>query len=289
MDNKANINWFPGHMAKTVRQIKSSLPSVDAVAEILDARIPNSSRNPDLDSILGDKPRLIVLNKADLADSNASRRWIKYYQELGLKAITVDCRRGRGLEAVEGALNEILKEKIEKNIEKGMVGRAKRLMVVGIPNTGKSSFINKMVGKNKAKAADKPGVTRKNQWFDARDGIQLLDTPGVLWPKFEDPEVGEKLAFIGSIKDDVVDIEFLAMSLLKVLRDHYPEKLSQRYSLKDFEKEEAYGLLELVAKRRGMLLQGGRFDTERAAIMLLDEFRGGLLGRISLEHPSDFE
>lgn len=288
-ENKNSINWFPGHMAKTLRQIKGSLSAVDAVAEILDARVPYSSRNPDLDTIMGQKPRLIILNKADLADSKATTEWIKHYKSQGLAAIALDCRRGKGLNQVETALNELLKEKIQQNIEKGMVGRAKRLMVVGIPNTGKSTFINRMVGKNRAKAADKPGVTRQNQWFDARDGIQLLDTPGVLWPKFEDPRVGEKLAFIGSVKDQVVDIEFLAFSLLKVLRDHYPATLAERYKMEDFENEETHDLLELLAQKRGMLLGGGSLDTERAATILLDEFRGGLLGRISLEHPSDFD
>lgn len=274
-------------MAKTVRQIKSSLSAVDAVAEILDARIPDSSRNPDLDSILGNKPRLVILNKADLADERATKAWISYYEERGFKALVVDCKQGKGLGAVPAAVNEILKDKIEQNIKKGMVGRAKRLMVVGIPNTGKSTFINKLVGSKKAKAADKPGVTRQNQWFDARGGIQLLDTPGVLWPKFEDPSVGEKLAFIGSVKDEIMDLEFLAGKLLLFMREHYPKRLEDRYRLDLSENKVGLELLENLARKRGMLQSGGYADTERAAVMLLDEFRGGKLGRISLEWPEE--
>lgn len=286
-NEKQNIQWFPGHMAKTVRQIKSSLSAVDAVAEILDARIPDSSRNPDLDSILGNKPRLVILNKADLADERATKAWISYYEERGFKALVVDCKQGKGLGAVPAAVNEILKDKIEQNIKKGMVGRAKRLMVVGIPNTGKSTFINKLVGSKKAKAADKPGVTRQNQWFDARGGIQLLDTPGVLWPKFEDPSVGEKLAFIGSVKDEIMDLEFLAGKLLLFMREHYPKRLEDRYRLDLSENKVGLELLENLARKRGMLQSGGYADTERAAVMLLDEFRGGKLGRISLEWPEE--
>jgi len=280
---KQNVQWFPGHMAKTRRLIKESLPLVDAVAEILDARIPESSRNPEVSKLIGDKPRIVLLNKCDLADENATRAWIQHYARQGTRAIAVDCRTGKGISDFRNNICEILKNKIASNNEKGMTGRSIRVMVVGIPNTGKSTFINRMAGKIKAKAADKPGVTRQNQWFDIGSGIQLLDTPGVLWPKFEDVKVGDKLAFTGSVKDEIMDIEVIAQRLLALLKVSYPARLFERYGLKDIEAVEDHALLEMLAVRRGMLISGGEADTERAAVMLLDEYRGGKLGRITLE------
>lgn len=280
---KQNVQWFPGHMAKTRRLIKESLPLVDSVAEILDARIPESSRNPEVSKLIGEKPRIVLLNKCDLADENTTRSWIKHYAAQGTRAIAVDCRTGKGLSDFRPVISGILKDKINSNNEKGMTGRSIRVMVVGIPNTGKSTFINKMAGKNKAKAADKPGVTRQNQWFDIGGGIQLLDTPGVLWPKFDDAKVGDKLAFTGSVKDEIMDIEVIAQRLLALLKVSYPGRLFERYGLKDIETVEDHALLEMLAVRRGMLIGGGGADTERAAVMLLDEYRGGKLGRITLE------
>lgn len=283
MNEKMTVQWFPGHMAKTRRLIKESLSLVDAVCEIVDARIPESSRNPELDEIVGSKPRIVLLNKCDLADPNATARKIKELSERGIKALPVDCRSGRGLEKFQPAVREILKDKIKANEEKGMGGKALRVMVVGIPNTGKSSFINRMAGKYRAKVADKPGVTRGNQWFSIGSGIELLDTPGVLWPKFEDPEVGFKLAFIGSVKDEILDSQEIAIRLLLVLQKNYPDRLADRYKITDFEELEPYELLELIGAKRGMLIKGGETDTERAAVMLLDEYRSGKLGKLTLD------
>lgn len=283
---RQNVQWFPGHMAKTRRLIKENLPLVDAVAELLDARIPESSRNPEIFKLIGSKPLIVLLNKCDLADEKATRRWIQFFSEQGVRAVAVDCRTGKGLGGFSTLVRDALKEKIDSNIKKGMAGRSLRIMVVGIPNTGKSSFINRMACKNKAKVADKPGVTRQNQWFDIGGGIQLLDTPGVLWPKFDDPSVGDKLAFTGSVKDEIMDIEVIAQRLLALLKDSYPARLFERYGVKDIENTGNLELLEMIAKRRGMLASGGGADTERAAVMLLDEFRGGMLGRITLEQAA---
>ena len=283
MNENMIVQWFPGHMAKTRRLIKESLSLVDAVCEIVDARIPESSRNPELDEIVGSKPRIVLLNKCDLADPNATARKIKELAEKGVTALPVDCRSGKGLDKFQPAVREVLKEKIRINTEKGMTGKALRVMVVGIPNTGKSSFINRMAGKNRAKVADKPGVTRSNQWFAIGSGIELLDTPGVLWPKFEDPEVGFKLAFIGSVKDEILDSQEIAVRLLVVLQRNYPDRLTERYKVTDFEDLEPYELLELIGKKRGMLIKGGEIDTERAAVALLDEYRSGKLGKLTLD------
>lgn len=283
MNEKMTVQWFPGHMAKTRRLIKESLPLVDAVCEIVDARLPESSRNPEIDEIVGSKPRIILLNKADLADDKATADRIKKFAEAGIKALPVDCRSGKGLDKFQPAVKEVLKDKIQANIDRGMGGKTLRVMVVGIPNTGKSSFINRMAGGVKAKVADKPGVTRGNQWFNIGQGIELLDTPGVLWPKFEDPEVGFKLTFIGSVKDDILDIQEIAVRLLLVMQKNYPDRLEARYKISDFEDLEPYELLELIAKKRRMLLRKGEYDTERAAVMLLDEYRGGKLGKITLD------
>ena len=283
MNEKMTVQWFPGHMAKTRRLIKESLALVDAVCEIVDARIPESSRNPELDEIVGSKPRIVLLNKCDLADDRATAKKIKELAAKGVTALPVDCRSGKGLEKFQPAVREILKDKIKANAEKGMAGKALRVMVVGIPNTGKSSFINRMAGKYRAKVADKPGVTRGNQWFAIGSGIELLDTPGVLWPKFEDPEVGFKLAFIGSVKDEILDSQEIAVRLLRVMQVNYPDRLAERYKISDFEELEPYELLELIGSKRGMLIKGGETDTERAAVMLLDEYRSGKLGKLTLD------
>lgn len=283
MNENMIVQWFPGHMAKTRRLIKESLSLVDAVCEIVDARIPESSRNPELDEIIGTKPRIVLLNKCDLADSNATARKIKELAEKGVTALPVDCRSGKGLEKFQPAVREVLKERIRINTEKGMAGKALRVMVVGIPNTGKSSFINRMAGKYRAKVADKPGVTRGNQWFAIGSGIELLDTPGVLWPKFEDPEVGFKLAFIGSVKDEILDSQEIAVRLLVILQKNYLDRLMDRYKITDFEDLEPYELLELIGRKRGMLIKGGEIDTERAAVALLDEYRSGKLGKLTLD------
>lgn len=225
------VQWFPGHMARTRRQIKESLPLVDAVVEIVDARVPVSSRNPELPELIGQKPLMVILNKCDLADENATRRRISELGKQGVTAIAVDCRSGKGLNAFAPTVRRMLADKIEANAQKGMAGKPLRLMVVGIPNTGKSSFINRMAGKNKAKVADKPGVTRQNQWFSIGSGIELLDTPGVLWPKFDDPDVGLRLAFIGSVKDTILDIELIAARFLTIMNENYPERIKERYKL----------------------------------------------------------
>lgn len=283
MNENMIVQWFPGHMAKTRRQIKECLPLVDAVCEIVDARIPESSRNPELDELVGKKPRIVLLNKCDLADDAATRRKINEFNSRGITALAVDCRSGRGLDRFNPAVRELLSEKIKANADKGMSGKALRIMVVGIPNTGKSSFINRMAGRNRAKVADKPGVTRSNQWFAIGSGVELLDTPGVLWPKFEDPEVGFRLAFIGSVKDEILDSEEIAVRLIRVLKNDYPKTLMERYKITDFKDLEEYEILGLIAAKRGMLIKGGEPDTFRAATTLLDEYRAGKLGRITLE------
>lgn len=280
-----SIQWFPGHMTKTKRMIKASLPLVDAVVEILDARVPESSRNPDLQSLIEGKPRIIILNKCDTADDSSTQKWISWYRNQGIVAIAADCRSGKGLNKFIPAVKQVLAELIQKYESKGMKGRVLHLMVVGIPNVGKSSFINRLAGQKKAKVEDRPGVTRTKQWVKLSEDIELLDMPGVLWPKFEDMSVGEKLAFTGAVKDDVVDIETLACRLLCVLNSLYKNELTSRYKIETTEDEDGYELLKKVGKARGMLVSGGEINTERAAITVLDEFRGGKLGRITLELP----
>ncbi|MDD6463999.1 MAG: ribosome biogenesis GTPase YlqF [Clostridiaceae bacterium] len=286
---KQTVQWFPGHMAKTRRLIKESLTRVDCVTEILDARIPLSSRNPEIGEITAGKPRIILLNKCDMADEKVTADWIKYFRSTGAEALAVDCRSGKGLNAYTPLVRKVLAEKIKANTDRGMAGKALRVMVVGIPNTGKSSFINKMAGRVRAKVADRPGVTTSNQWFFIGNGIELLDTPGVLWPKFDDPVVGDRLAFIGSVKDAVLDIETMAVRLLDVLRDGYPDRLSERYKIDNFDELQSWEILELIGRKRGMLISGGEVNTERASVMLLDEYRGGKLGRISMEFPPRLE
>lgn len=280
-----SIQWFPGHMAKTRRSIKENLPLVDAVVEIIDARIPMSSQNPEMGRMTKGKPRLLILNKRDMADNNITDRWISYFRKQGIVAVAMDCKTGKGLKAFEKALEQdLLGELIKARREKGMVGRPTRVMVVGIPNVGKSSFINRMSGSKKAKVEDRPGVTRTKQWVKLGNHIEMLDMPGVLWPKFDDQTVAHKLAFTGAIKDDILDIETLAMMLLEYLSENYPAQLLSRYKMEcgDMQGKE---MLDMLGRKRGMLLSGGVVDTERAAIMLLDEFRAGKIGTISLESP----
>lgn len=282
---KQNVQWFPGHMAKTRRLIKESLNLVDGVVELLDARVPYSSQNPELDGIIKNKPRIILLNKCDVANPAATAMWIKYFESKGAYAIPVDCKTGKGLNKFDETVKKALANVIAKNEEKGMTGKPLRLMVVGIPNTGKSSFINRM-GKNaKAKVADKAGVTKQNQWFVVGNGIELLDTPGVLWPKFDDPEVGDKLAFIGSVKDEVTDKETIACRLLESLAKTNPNAIEERYKISGVEGIQGWEILEMIGKKRGFLIKGGEIDYERAAVIVADEFRGGKLGRITLELP----
>ena len=279
------IQWFPGHMTKTRRKIQTSLKLVDAVAEIIDARIPVSSRNPELHKIIENKPRIILMNKCDMADPSQTARWVSCYQKEGILAIPVDCKSGRGLNQFIPKVRELLKDRIIQWEQKGMVNRTIRVMIVGIPSVGKSSFINRMAKQNRAKVEDRPGVTRGNQWFTIGKAFDLLDTPGVLWPKFDDPNVGEKLAFTGAVKDQILDTEQLASRLLEVLRDEYPSMLTTRYKLEKYDLQplQGYELLELIGRKRGMLVSGGEIDTERASIMVLDEFRSAKLGKITLE------
>lgn len=279
------IQWFPGHMTRTRRRIVDRLPLVDLVVEIIDARIPVSSRNPDLDGIVAGKPRLVVMNKSDVADEAATKQWLAYFSSQGTPALAVDCKSGRGIQKFVPLLRELLSDKIATWEQRGMANRAIRVMVVGIPNCGKSSFINRMARGGKAKAEDRPGVTRDQQWFVIDGGAQLLDTPGVLWPKFEDQQVALRLAFTGAIRDEVLDSEELACSLLEILQRQYEPLLRARYKLTEALPDTSYELLELIGRKRGMLISGGEVNTERAAIMLLDEFRGGKLGRLTLELP----
>lgn len=282
-----NIQWFPGHMTKTKRQIQASLKLVDAVAEILDARIPLSSKNPDLQKLIQNKPKVVLLNKCDMANQTATSRWIDYYASQGITAIAVDCKSGKGLNKFAPAVNNVLSERRERLKAKGMINPMLRIMIVGIPNVGKSSFINRVAKQNRAKVEDRPGVTRGNQWYSIAKNIEMLDTPGVLWPKFDDKIVGERLAFTGAVKDQILDTELLAVRLLDFLRSLKPADFIARFKLEDIDLDavDSYELLNIIGKKRGMLISGGEINTERAAIMLLDEFRSGKLGRITLEMP----
>lgn len=284
-----DIQWFPGHMAKTRRLMKANLPLVDVVVEITDARVPASSRNPEMKNLVGGKPRVVVLNKCDMADEGLAAEWIEYYRTNGVKAIAMDCRSGKGLNKLVPTVKEVMKKELEKRTAKGMEGKPIRIMVVGIPNVGKSSFINRVAGGKRAKVEDRPGVTRGKQWVTLEKGIDLLDMPGVLWPKFDDKTVGEHLAFTGAIKDDILDTELLAMRLADLLNRECHSLLCARYKLTDEETAniEPYDLLSLIGTKRGMKVSGGEVDTERAAAMLLDEFRGGKIGRITLEMPNE--
>ena len=286
MAEMASIQWFPGHMTKTRRMIQSSLSLVDGVVEVLDARIPFSSRNPEMDKLVKDKPRMLLLNKSDMADDSSTEKWIDYYKSKGFTVLKTDCKSGNGLKGFLPAVKgNMLKQLIEKRRGKGIEGAPIRLMIVGIPNVGKSSFINRMAKSKKAKVEDRPGVTRNKQWIKFGGNVELLDMPGVLWPKFEDQGVARKLAFTGAVKDDILDIEALAAFLLENLSVNYPEAVSERYKID--KSGDGFELLSELGRKRGMLVSGGEVNTERAAVTLLDEFRSGKLGKITLELPGE--
>lgn len=281
------IQWFPGHMAKTRRAISANLKLVDAVVEIIDARTPMSSRNPEIDTLTSSKPRIVLLNKCDLADSKATSAWVNYFKRKNITALAVDCKSGKGLNKLMPVLKStVLKNLMEKRQKSGMSGTPVRLMILGIPNVGKSSLINRLAGSKRTKVEDRPGVTRTKQWVRLQDNTELLDMPGVLWPKFEDQSTAIKLAFTGAISDDILDIETLAMKLLSFLAENYPQSLIERYKIEYDESDSGYMLLEKVGKKRGMVISGGEINTERAAVTVLDEFRSGKLGSITLEFPS---
>lgn len=280
------IQWFPGHMARTEKQIAKNLKLVDAVIEILDARIPVSSRNPALGRLIGSKPRVLLMNKFDLADPEQTSLWISYYRAQGFGAVAADCKTGKSLNLLLPQVEKLLSAKTAAWHEKGMIGKRIRLMAVGIPNVGKSSLINRLAGGSRAAVENRPGVTRASTWFPVGKSFEMLDTPGVLWPKIDDKTAGEHLAFTGAVKDDVMDTELLACRLMETLFEAAPAALKARYKLTDADLSEknGYEMLQAVGRKRGMLIGGGDIDTERAAHMLLEEFRGGKIGRITLEH-----
>lgn len=282
-----NIQWYPGHMTKTRRQMENDVKLVDLVAEVVDARIPISSRNPDIDAMVGDRPRLIIFNRADQADPAITERWVTWFRQRGWGVLETDAKSGRGVGQFSSAAKQVLKDKLEAWKAKGQIGRPIRAMVVGVPNVGKSTFINKVAKRKSAKASDRPGVTRGKQWVSVDAGLELLDTPGILWPKFEDETTGLHLAFTGAVKDEITDVEGVACALLELLRNRYPKALEVRYKLTDVDGLQGWELLEQCARKRGMLVSGGEVNTERMANVLLDEFRGGKLGRFTLEIPKD--
>ena len=286
-DERMNIQWYPGHMTKTRRRLEEDLRLVDAVCEIVDARIPASSRNPDIDAICGDKPRMVILNRIDMADARMTDIWAANLRSRGFAVVRTDCKNRRGLDKFLPAVRELLADKLRRYAEKGFVNKPLKLMVVGIPNVGKSSFINQIAGRKGAKAENRPGVTRGTQWVTVDRGLLLLDTPGILWPKFDDEEVGRRLAYTGAVKDDVLDCETLAANLMRMLWQRYPDALRERYKLEAAEDESGFALLESAAKKRGFLLSGGVADTERMARVLLEEFRSCKIGRFTLEAPDE--
>ena len=283
---RMNIQWYPGHMTKTRRQIEADLKQVDAVCEIVDARIPVSSRNPDIDSICGSKPRIIVLNRMDLADPVATKKWSAYFKKKGMAVLATDCKTRKGIADFTPAARIACAEKLERDAKRGM-NRPLRVMVVGIPNVGKSTLINQISGRKGAKAENRPGVTRGKQWVTVDSGLQLLDTPGILWPKFEDPEVGMMLAYTGAVKEGVIDIEELACRLMELLHKYYPQTLLERYKVEAPEGTAGWELIEMAGRKRGYLISGGEVNTERMSKVLLDEFRGGKLGKFTLEQPEE--
>lgn len=280
-----NIQWYPGHMTKTRRKMEEDLKQVDAVCEILDARIPTASRNPDLDEICGTKPRMVVLNRADLADPNWTAKWLTYYRRQGLQAIATDCKSRKGISSFAPAVKTLLAEKLAAYQAKGQVGRSLKVMIVGIPNVGKSTFINQIAGRNRAKAENRPGVTRGMQWITVEGGLLLMDTPGILWPKFEDPVVGQMLAYTGAVRDQVLDLEALACGLMEQMWHSNPEAIRARYKIEAPEDTPGYELLELAGRKRGFLVSGGEVNTERMAQVLVEEYRSGKLGRFTLQLP----
>ena len=288
MQENMNIQWYPGHMTKTRRQMEADLKLVDAVCEIVDARIVISSRNPDIDNICGNKPRIVILNRLDLADPDATNRWVQYFRNKGMAAVATDCKSRKGITAFTPAVRQLLQEKIQRDAAKGM-SKALKIMVVGIPNVGKSTLINQISGRKGAKAENRPGVTRGKQWVTVDSGLLLLDTPGILWPKFEDPNVGMMLAYTGAVKDGIMDLEELSSRLMSLLWQRYPEKIRERYNIDCPPDTAGWELLQAAGKKRGYLLARGEIDTERMAKVLLDEFRSGKLGRFTLEVPEDLK
>lgn len=286
MTENMNIQWYPGHMTKTRRQIEADLKQVDAVCEIVDSRIPISSRNPDIDSICGSKPRMIVLNRMDLADPAATRKWRDYFKGKGMAVLATDCKSRQGINEFTPAARTACAEKLERDAARGM-NRPLRVMVVGIPNVGKSTLINQISGRKGAKAENRPGVTRGKQWVTVDPSLQLLDTPGILWPKFDDPQVGMMLAYTGAVKEGVIDIEELSCRLMELLLKYYPQVLADRYKVEAEQRTPGYELLEMAGRKRGLLLRGGEVHTERMAKVLMDEFRSGKLGKFTLEMPGD--
>ena len=287
MDEKQmNIQWYPGHMTKTRRQIEADLKLVDAVCEIVDARIPISSRNPDIDAICGNKPRIIVLNRMDLADPNATKRWAEYFKKKGIVAVATDCKSRKGINNFQPAVRSVLKEKLERDAARGL-NRPLKVMIVGIPNVGKSTLINQISGRKGAKAENRPGVTRGKQWVTVDTGLLLLDTPGILWPKFEDPEVGMMLAYTGAVKENIIDIEELACHLAELLWKYYPDTLRNRYGIDVVPGLPGYMLIEEMGRKRGYLLARGEINTERMSKVLVDEYRAGKLGYFTLEMPEE--
>ena len=283
MREEMNIQWFPGHMTKARRMIAENIKLIDAVCEVIDARIPYSSRNPDLDGMTCGKPRLLIFNRADQADSAATKIWVNAFRAEGLAVLETDSRSGKGIAGFQSAVSALLKDKLSYYASRGQTGRQLRLLVAGIPNVGKSSFINRVAGRKAAETSDKPGVTRGKQWISIGSGLELLDTPGVLWPKFDDVTVAENLAFTGAIRDQILDVERLGAGFLSRMKDMYPERITSRYKINITPEADGFSLLQQVAKNRGCLISGGEYDLERAAVILLDEFRGGKLGRMTLE------
>ncbi len=286
MAEEMNIQWYPGHMTKTRRQMEADLKQVDAVCEIVDARIPVSSRNPDIDAICGSKPRIIVLNRMDLADPAATKLWTAYFKSKGMSVVVTDCKSRKGIGEFEPAVRHACREKLERDAARGMK-RPVRVMVVGIPNVGKSTLINQISGRKGAKAENRPGVTRGKQWVTVSAGLQLLDTPGILWPKFDDPEVGMMLAYTGAVKEDILDIEELSMRLMELLWRRYPQAVKDRYGMDMPQDTPGYDLLTEAGRKRGFLMARGEINTERMAKVLLDEFRSAKLGRFTLEVPEE--
>ena len=285
MENAMQIQWYPGHMTKTRRMIVDQMKHMDAVCEILDARIPISSRNPDVEELTEGKPRLIVLNRVDMADPAGTKQWAAYFRSKGYAVLEVNAKEGQGTSRFPGAVRDLLAEKISSYAEKGQAGRMIRVMILGIPNVGKSTFINKVAKRKTAKAEDRPGVTRTKQWVAVDQSLELLDTPGILWPKFEDQSVGMNLAYTGAVRDEIMDIETLACHLMAYLGKNYPMSLLERYKIEVEEEDSGYDLLMKAGRKRGFVVRGGEIDTERMAKILLDEFRGGKLGRFTLELP----
>ena len=287
MEDAMNIQWYPGHMTKTRRKMEEDLKLVDAVCEIVDTRIPLSSRNPDIAAICGNKPRMIILNRIDLADAEMTSRWSNYFRSQGFAVLCTDCKSRKGIDKFVPTVRELLAEKLQRYAERGFVNKPLKLMVVGIPNVGKSTFINQIAGRKGAKAENRPGVTRGKQWVTVDQGLLLLDTPGILWPKFDDEEVGRRLAYTGAVKDQVLDVETLACHLIAMLHRRYPHALLERYKIDMPQGTMGYELLEEGARKRGFLLARGELDTERMARILLEEYRNCKIGRFTLEDPNE--